>query len=158
MIETLALTSRSLTHTRQIAAALASVVRPGDAVALIGPLGCGKTTLTSALVACLPGGEGVRVSSPTFTTVNTYPTTPPVYHMDLYRLAPGIDVDVLGYEEYLEGDGLCLVEWLDRAPSLAPPDYLELRYQLRSGNRRRLNFLAHGPRARTLLQAVHELA
>ncbi|MBN2359603.1 MAG: tRNA (adenosine(37)-N6)-threonylcarbamoyltransferase complex ATPase subunit type 1 TsaE [Deltaproteobacteria bacterium] len=153
-MNTVAVTSRSSSHTRRLAAALAAAARPGDLVALIGPLGCGKTCFVAGLVAALPGGEGVRVSSPTFTTVNTYPTTPTLYHVDLYRLATGADLDLIGYEEYYEGDGLCAVEWFDRAPQAAPGDYLELRFSMRRGTRRRLEAIAHGDRGRRLLDAL----
>ncbi|MFH1811028.1 MAG: tRNA (adenosine(37)-N6)-threonylcarbamoyltransferase complex ATPase subunit type 1 TsaE [Pseudomonadota bacterium] len=151
MSRTLELSTTSARHTERIAAAMATVCGPGDLIALVGPLGAGKTRFVSGFVAALPGSDHVRVSSPTFTTVNTYPTTPPVFHMDLYRLAPGVDVDQLGYEEYTEGDGICLVEWFDRAPRVAPADFLEIRFALRAGSRRRLTLCAHGPRSRRLL-------
>lgn len=154
----LAITSQSIRHTGQLAAALAPAVAPGDLIALIGPLGCGKTCFVSALVAALPGGQRVRVSSPTFTTVNTYPTTPPLYHVDLYRLAARSDLDLIGYEEYYEGSGVCAVEWFDRAPPVAPLDHLELQFSMRAGNRRRLLATAHGPNGQRLLDALAAVA
>jgi len=153
-VNELAITSRSGRHTRRLAAALATAVEPGDLIALIGSLGCGKTCFVTGLVAALPGGEGVRVSSPTFTTVNTYPTTPPLYHVDLYRLAASSDLDLIGYEEYYEGSGVCAVEWFDRAPPVAPIDHLELQFAMRAGTRRRLQAIAHGPRGQRLLKAL----
>jgi len=149
-----AITTRSAVHTQRVAAALASHLGAGDLIALIGELGSGKTCFVSGLVAALPGGAGVRVSSPTFTTVNTYPTRPPVYHVDLYRLAGIADLDLIGYEEYYEGDGICLVEWFDRAPQAASEGMLELRFELRAGSRRRLIFTAHGDRAEQILGAL----
>lgn len=146
-----ALSTTSARHTARIAAAMARRAGPGDLIALVGPLGAGKTCFVRGFVEALPGGQSARVSSPTFTTVNTYPTTPPVFHMDLYRLAPGVDVDNLGYEEYVEGDGVCLIEWFDRAPRVAPADFLELHFELRAGSRRRLRLIAHGPRSARLL-------
>jgi tRNA threonylcarbamoyladenosine biosynthesis protein TsaE len=153
-VNRIAITSRSGLHTRQLAAALATAVAPGDLIALIGPLGCGKTCFVSGLVAALPGGQRVRVSSPTFTTVNTYPTTPPLFHVDLYRLAASSDLDLIGYEEYYEGNGVCAVEWFDRAPPVAPIDHLELQFAMRAGNRRRLLAIAHGPSGERLLAAL----
>lgn len=145
--------TRSATETRRLAAALAGCCRAGDLVALIGDLGAGKTCFVGGFVAAMPGGEGVRVSSPTFTTVNTYPTEPEIYHVDLYRLSDDVDLDLLGYEEYYEGEGICLVEWFDRAPQAAPPDYLEIRFLIRRGNHRRLALIGHGPRGIELCNA-----
>lgn len=153
------LTLRSLAQTRRLARAMAKTVRAGDTLSLLGPLGCGKTTFTSGFVAAMPGGATIPVSSPTFTTVNTYPCVPEVYHMDLYRLAPGLDPELLGYEEYFAGEGICLVEWLDRAPYLAPPDFLQMQFLLRAGHSRRVILSAQGPRSqRWLADAMRVLA
>ena len=138
---------RSIAATHRLAAALARSARVGDVLSLDGPLGAGKTTFTAGFVAALPGAERVHVCSPTFTSVNTYETDIVVYHIDLYRLSENIDPDMLGYEEYFEGDGVCLVEWLERAPFLAPDDHLRLRFLLRSRNSRRLQLSAGGPRS-----------
>ena len=83
-------TLHSLADTRRLGRLLAAGLRELGPVALLlrGPLGSGKTTLTAALTAALPGGDLAEVGSPSFTICNYYPTTPPVLHADLYR-SPG---------------------------------------------------------------------
>lgn len=95
-----------------LGAQLARRLRPRDVVLLAGPLGAGKSTLAAGI-----GRElGVRRwrGSPTFTLVNEYATTPPLIHLDLYRLDPEGAED-LGLEEYLENGSVLLVEWPERA-------------------------------------------
>lgn len=106
-------------ETRAFGARLADIFRSGGFIGLIGNLGAGKTTLTQGLVAALDPHESA--SSPTYTLLNEYPTQPPVYHFDLYRLE---DVDALegvGYWDYAEDpDAVTIVEWLDRVPAAWP--------------------------------------
>jgi len=89
-----------------------------------GELGVGKTTLISAIVTALPGGETAETSSPSFTLCNMYATTPPVAHFDIYRQEKGsTDESLL---DFLDGERhLVLVEWAERLPEYAlPPDRL----------------------------------
>ena len=114
---------------------LAAVVRGGDAIALIGDLGAGKTTLVTGLVAALGGGTA---TSPTFSLVNEYRGGRlVVWHVDLYRLERAAEVPELGLDD-LFGDrrGLVLVEWADKF-DVMPADHLRLE-------------LAHTDRGRTL--------
>jgi tRNA threonylcarbamoyladenosine biosynthesis protein TsaE len=123
--------SRRLTGeaaTGRLAAWLAPLLRPGDAVLLSGDLGAGKTAFVRALVAAACGGP-VEVPSPTFTLVQTY-ALPRVelWHFDLYRLADPDDVLELGWEEAL-ADAAAIVEWPDRLGPLTPADRLEIGFR-----------------------------
>jgi len=111
MIEIL---SHSENETLSQAAAFAATLKQGDAVAFEGPLGAGKTLFCRGVVQAL--GYSGHVASPTYALVHEYAGTLPVYHMDLYRLAPGSDWEEIGLEHYLNGDGICLIEWPDRLP------------------------------------------
>jgi tRNA threonylcarbamoyladenosine biosynthesis protein TsaE len=92
-------------------------LRPGDVVALSGPLGSGKTTLARAIIAAL-GHEG-EVPSPTYTLIEAYQDlNPPLVHADFYRLEQSEDLIELGLDEYREGAAL-LAEWPDRAGGFA---------------------------------------
>lgn len=102
------------------AARLAVQLRPGDVVGLSGDLGSGKTTLVRALVAALHGSDAA-VSSPTFVFRQRYPGTPPVEHLDLYRLEDPAQAADLGLEEAFDGEAVVLVEWPERLPGLLPP-------------------------------------
>lgn len=101
---------------------LAASLRPGDVVALVGGLGAGKTHVTKGLAAGL--GYPGEVTSPTFTLVHEY-TAPamrlPMFHFDFYRLESPEEVLALGWDDYLDVGGICVVEWADLFPELLPP-------------------------------------
>lgn len=102
--------SNSIDDTKKIALKFSVELKPGDVIALKGDLGAGKTAFTSGLAE----GIGVSniVSSPTFTIINEYLNGKfPVYHFDLYRLGSEDDLYDIGIDEYLFGDGICVVEW-----------------------------------------------
>ncbi len=101
------------------AAALAARLRPGDVVALTGGLGAGKTTFVRALVAALHGSDEA-VSSPTFVFRQRYPGTPPVEHLDLYRIDAPAEAADLGLDDAFAPDAVTVVEWPERAPDLVP--------------------------------------
>lgn len=107
--------SHSEADTLALATAFAATLRPGDVVALRGPLGAGKTLFSRGTARAL-GYEG-PVSSPSYALVHEYDGRVPVYHMDLYRLAEGSDWEEIGLGHYLNGDGICLVEWPERLPA-----------------------------------------
>jgi len=110
--------------TLAIGARLAALVRGGDAIALVGDLGAGKTTLVTGLVSALGGGAA---TSPTFSLVNEYPGGRlMVWHVDLYRLERAAELPELGLDDVI-GDprGICVVEWADRF-AVMPADHLRL--------------------------------
>ena len=99
--------------TTRVGERLAAVVQGGDAIALVGDLGAGKTTLVAGLVAALGGGVA---QSPTFSLVNEYPGGRlVVWHVDLYRIAKPAELPELGLDEVL-GDprGIVIIEWADK--------------------------------------------
>jgi tRNA threonylcarbamoyladenosine biosynthesis protein TsaE len=102
---------------------LGALLRPGDVIALIGPLGAGKTHLTRAIAAAL---DAHGVTSPTFVLIQEYQGRLPVYHFDAYRLRGPAEFADLGAHEYFTGDGVCLVEWADRVPDCLPADHLRI--------------------------------
>jgi len=108
---------------------IASGLRPGDALALYGELGAGKTTLVRAILAAL--GVSEHVPSPTFTLVQSYETARlTVRHYDLYRIRSSAELAELGLEEALD-EGAVLIEWPERAGEFLPQDALTIRL---SGN------------------------
>ncbi|GGI91562.1 hypothetical protein GCM10007973_29800 [Polymorphobacter multimanifer] len=107
--------------TAALGAAMAAVLRAGDVVALSGALGAGKSTLVRSMLRAL-GWEG-EVPSPTFTLVQEYDVTPPVWHIDLYRLNGPDEADALGL---FETDAALLIEWPERLEDRLPADALRL--------------------------------
>ena len=102
----------SCVETEALAAELALGLHAPLVVLLEGELGAGKTTFVRGFVGALPGGESVTVQSPTFALARTYPTSPPVHHLDLYRLAGRDSLEELGLLELLLDErAICLVEW-----------------------------------------------
>ena len=123
-----------LAATALLAGRIAPRLRAGDAVALWGDLGAGKTTLARDILRAL--GVTEDVPSPTFTIVQSYETAAlTVAHYDLYRLKTAREMEELGFREALE-DGAALVEWPERAPDYLPDETLHLRLQLEDGTRR----------------------
>ena len=108
----------------------------GDIVLLIGDLGSGKTCLTQGLIKGL-GSEDIA-RSPTFVIVAQYTAICPVYHMDLYRIDGIHDMDVMQLDEYLYGDGVCLVEWADKHQNLFPKASLLIEFSKTGDNMREL--------------------
>lgn len=104
--------SRSEEETRALGRQIGARLRPGDCLALSGPLGVGKTVVAQGIVAGAGGGHDVR--SPTFVLHAIYPGRLPIHHFDLFRLQEGIDLGGFGMEEMLI-EGAAVVEWPERA-------------------------------------------
>jgi tRNA threonylcarbamoyladenosine biosynthesis protein TsaE len=138
----LEVTTASQAETRAVGSAIARVLRAGDVVLLVGSLGAGKTTLVQGLVAALGGHQ--RVTSPTFTLAHKYKSTPPVTHVDLWRLEHLQEVVDLALEEELEDGGVVIVEWGDAAEPLYGADALVVRLDWSRADGERLVALEAG--------------
>jgi tRNA threonylcarbamoyladenosine biosynthesis protein TsaE len=126
----------SAKETRALGHRLGRELNRGDVVALMGDLGSGKTCLIQGICRGL-GVSGV-VNSPSYTIVNEYLGRCPVYHLDFYRLRDREDLLALGCEEYFYGDGVCLVEWAERAEGLLPAQRFEVHLERGKGTRRKI--------------------
>jgi tRNA threonylcarbamoyladenosine biosynthesis protein TsaE len=149
---TATLISRSDRETHRIGERLGALCEPGDLVLLEGDLGTGKTTLAQGMGRGL--GISATINSPTFTLVKEYTGRLPLYHFDLYRLDDPGDVVDLGIDDYLEGDGVCVVEWAERAAAVWPPSFLRVRLTELGPHSRRVDLEGLGPRGRTLCIAL----
>lgn len=108
----------------QLGQRLAAISPPGSRIYLQGDLGAGKTTLVRGFLrGC---GYRGKVKSPTYTLVEPYEVgAGTVIHIDLYRIRDEGELETLGWREYLDGDGICLVEWPERGSGkLGEPDVL----------------------------------
>jgi hypothetical protein len=113
-----------LRATEALGARIAGGLRAGDAVALEGDLGAGKTALARAILVAL--GVSEAVPSPTFTLVQHYETARLIVsHFDLYRIRAESELDELGFDDAL-ANGAALIEWPERAPRRIPADALHV--------------------------------
>lgn len=131
--------SESEIETKKIAADYAQTVKPGDVICLNGNLGAGKTQFVRGFVQGM-GISGDVVTSPTFTLINEYNGEIPVYHFDCYRLEYFREAVEIGAEEYLYGNGVCIVEWPDRISELLPPGAKHITFTITGKNRRNIIF------------------
>lgn len=134
--------SASNEQTIQIGQTLGKYLKPGDVVLLIGDLSAGKTTITKGIGQAI--GVKKIINSPTFTIVKEYRGKFPLYHLDLYRL-DGLNQD-FDLEEYIEGDGLCVIEWPYQVKEILPKEYLEIFLERLDQNNRRIKISSHGKR------------
>ncbi|MEM1125838.1 MAG: tRNA (adenosine(37)-N6)-threonylcarbamoyltransferase complex ATPase subunit type 1 TsaE [Bacteroidota bacterium] len=127
---TLPQTTTGPAATETLGAALAPQLAPGGVVALYGELGAGKTQFIRGICTAL-GVDAGAVSSPTFAIVQVYDgqyrgAPLPIYHLDAYRLRDLEELVALGLDEYLYGEGVCLIEWPERFGALLPDHTLRL--------------------------------
>ena len=127
--------------TRTFGAGLGQALEVGEVVALSGPLGAGKTTLSQGLARGL-GVQDQAVRSPTFTLCNEYVGRLPVQHYDFYRLGGLDDAEDLDLRDRLGGGAVSIVEWADRFTELLPPDTIWI-FLDHLGDSRRLIWWTH---------------
>lgn len=107
-----------------LGARLGKLLGPGAFVALYGDLGAGKSVLARGVASSL----GIdRLTSPTFTIVQEYPSNPPLYHFDAYRLADEDELYAIGFADYLASNGVILMEWANLVPGCLPRERLDIR-------------------------------
>lgn len=116
-------------ETGEVGYRLGQLLNKGDVVCLIGDLGAGKTTITKSIAKALEVED--YITSPTFTIVNEYDGKYPLYHFDVYRISSSEDMHEIGFEEYLYGDGICIIEWANLIEDTLPDEYIniELNYK-----------------------------
>ncbi len=104
--------------TERIAAEIGKKAQRGSIFCLTGDLGVGKTVFTKGFAKGL--GIGEHITSPTFTIVNEYKGDLPFYHFDVYRISCEDEMFEIGFDEYLFGEGVCLIEWAELVRDLIP--------------------------------------
>jgi tRNA threonylcarbamoyladenosine biosynthesis protein TsaE len=154
--QTLDFISHSEAQTRRLGERLGELLVGGEVIALQGELGSGKTRWVQGI------GEGMQVgqpvTSPSFTLVNEYRGRLPLYHVDLYRVEEPAEAVAFGLEDYLYGDGVCVIEWAERVAQVLPPDYLWITFRHLDDTKRRITMRASGERYHTLLKDFQQVA
>jgi tRNA threonylcarbamoyladenosine biosynthesis protein TsaE len=136
--------------TQRLGRALGEALARGGTVALVGPLGAGKTRLTQAIAVEL-GADRHSVNSPTFVLVQEYAATLPIFHCDTYRLKNIDEFLDLGIEEMFQAEGVCVIEWADRVAPVLPPDRLQIEIEVIGPTARTFRIRALGPRSSSVL-------
>lgn len=144
--------TNSAEETKALAAKLAGALEPGAVIALDGDLGAGKTQFTQGLAAAL--GIADAVTSPTFNLMVVYDGGRlPLYHFDLYRLEDPLELEDVGFYEYVEADGVACVEWATKFPDELPDDRLEVYLEVTGETERLMRARALGSQSATALAA-----
>lgn len=116
--------TQSAQETFQAGYRLGRILEKGDVVCLTGGLGTGKTAFTGGIAAAL-GIEGY-ITSPTFTILNEYEGKVPLYHFDVYRIADPSEMFEIGFEEYVEGNGIVVIEWAELIKDILSGAYIKV--------------------------------
>ena len=159
---TLELRSSSEAETIAYGVQIGGRLQPGDLVLLLAPFGAGKTHLTKGIAAGL-GADPDEVNSPSFVLVNEYTGRArhrriPIFHVDLYRIETTHELGTVGLEECLSEDGVCVIEWAERAMEWLPQDRLVVEIAETGPNARRLRLVPQGERYERLVEDLaHEL-
>jgi tRNA threonylcarbamoyladenosine biosynthesis protein TsaE len=129
-------TTKSVDQTRELAAAISALVRPGDVVLLSGDLGAGKTAFVQGFARAL--GVEEPVTSPTFTIAKSYEGRVRIHHLDVYRLDHLQEAEDLGLAEIVDDSAVTLIEWGEAVAPVLPADYLAVALAFGDGDDDRL--------------------
>jgi tRNA threonylcarbamoyladenosine biosynthesis protein TsaE len=154
--ESVEIVTRGPKETIRLGKSIGEQLRPGDVVALIGDLGAGKTTLAKGIAAGAGVEDENEVTSPTFVLVNEYQGRFPVYHADLYRLQGALEVEDLGWEEFIFGKGISLLEWAEKIPEILPEERIEVRIYWIGPGERRFLIAGKGAQAKDILLMIRK--
>lgn len=110
--------TQSEKETFEIGYQMATQAKSGDIFCLLGDLGVGKTVFSKGFAEGL--GISEPITSPTFTIVQVYEGEKPLYHFDMYRIEDEDELEMIGYEDYFFGQGVCLVEWANNVEEVIP--------------------------------------
>jgi tRNA threonylcarbamoyladenosine biosynthesis protein TsaE len=134
-------------QTQELGKSLAGLLCAGDNIILNGNLGSGKTLFTKGIASGLGVKRPEYVNSPSFVIAKEYKGRRiRLYHFDLYRLDDLSDIEYLGVKDYLNGEGVVVIEWAERMRKLLPQEYLDINIGITGKSKRRFILEAHGKR------------
>jgi tRNA threonylcarbamoyladenosine biosynthesis protein TsaE len=149
--------SNSDAATVDIGKKLGCILNGGDAVALSGTLGSGKTWLTKGIGIGLGVSPDEVIISPSFSLVNEYQGRCLLYHIDLYRLDKQNDITLLGLDDYFHERSVVVVEWAERSPGLFPSGFIKIKIEILDDNKRSIEIDSDDPGiSARLKKGLHE--
>lgn len=138
--------------TEEIGQKLGKRLFPGAIICLNGDLGAGKTTMTKSIAKAIGIEEGII--SPTFNIVNEYTDgNLLLYHFDVYRIASSEEMYEIGFEEYINSEGVCIIEWSNLIEDVLPEERLEVLL-VYEGNGRKIIFNPIGDKYKNIVEEV----
>lgn len=143
--------TNNINETINLGKKIAKYLNIGDILILTGDLGSGKTYFTKGILQAF--NQTDEVCSPTFTIVNEYSTTPPIFHFDVYRLNNSEEFINIGGEEYFS-QGICIIEWGENILDILPNDYLHIQISKIDENSRKFKFITTSNRFKNILKEV----
>jgi len=145
------LLSTSHRHTDRLGQAIGRALRGGEAIALYGPLGAGKTALVRGIAQGL-GASPTAISSPTFVVIHVYDQGRlPLAHVDLYRIRSPRELESTGLAEYFSGQTVTAIEWADKGLATLPQDRIDITLNHRAARSRTILLCATGPKSGEIL-------
>ena len=120
-------------ETKDIGYKLGKLLSKKCVICLVGDLGAGKTTLTQSIAKGLEVDD--YITSPTFTIVNEYEGRIPLYHFDVYRIGSSDEMYDIGFDEYINSDGVCIIEWANLIEDILPDEYLYIDIKYKENGR-----------------------
>ena len=150
------LISQSPEQTQKLGARIGELALPSDIFLLVGKLGTGKTCLTQGIARGLDIRE--YVMSPSFVIIRELYGRLPLYHIDLYRLDHIEEIEELGLDDYLYGDGVCVVEWAEKGLTALPEEHLLIQIDYLSDTERSFYLKPSGQRYRKLVTQLKQYA
>lgn len=117
----------SVERTVELGQILGKMLQKGDNICLTGELGTGKTAFTGGIAKAL-GIDGY-ITSPTFTIINEYEGRLPLYHFDVYRISSTGEMFETGYDEYISGNGVTVIEWAELIEEILPTDRIDVHIE-----------------------------
>lgn len=153
--------SHSAAQTIRLGQRLGEHLHAGDVVLLFGEFGAGKTHFTKGIAQGL--GSNDLVNSPSFVLMNEYRAGAaqrriPIFHIDLYRIDDDAELAGIGLDDALMGDGVCIIEWAERARDWVPTTYLSVHLTHLSDSKRVIRMEPHGKRYEAAIAALKKAA
>ena len=155
-ISDLKLISHSPEQTQQLGVKIGELALPGDIFLLVGNLGAGKTCLAQGIAWGLDIKE--YALSPSFVIMRELHGRLPLYHIDLYRLDRIEEIADLGLDDYLHGNGVCVVEWAEKGLSALPTEHLMIQINYLSDTERSFQLKPSGKRYQEILAQLNDLS
>lgn len=143
--------SNSVNDTINLAKKIARLLNKGGVVGLFGDLGSGKTTFVKGLAKGL--GLTAKINSPSFVILKVYSLkrktsknkkAASLYHLDLYRLKSLKELEDTGFDDFINDNGICVIEWADKANKLLPENYLKIKIRIKKENSRIIDIITRG--------------